>query len=334
MADITRYPFLHHLRAAPTAHIHALRRGHLVHSETGAAFWFRPLAAAISEIPIDDREQPLFFHARTAEFTDVTVQATITYRIADPATAAARIDFGIDPRTGAWRSRPLEQLGGLLAEQAQQHAIGVIARLPLDRALSEGMTLLRDSIGAGLAGDRRLTEIGVAVVDVRVIAVRAEPDVENALQTPARESVQATADRATYERRAGAVEQERAIAENELHNQIELARREQELIARQGLNDRRRADEEAAVGRIRAEADAATTRLRGQADADRRRMIGEADADAERALLGAYGTADPRQVLAAAVKEFAAHVPEIGHVHLTPELLTELADGLLARSDR
>lgn len=58
---------------------------------------------------------------------DITVQATITFRVADPAVAASRIDFGIDPDTGAWRARPLEQVGGLLTELAQQHALDLLA---------------------------------------------------------------------------------------------------------------------------------------------------------------------------------------------------------------
>ncbi len=44
-------------------------------------------------------------------------------------------------------------------------------------------------------------------------------------QTPSRERVQQEADRATHERRALAVQRERAIAENELQNQIELRSR-------------------------------------------------------------------------------------------------------------
>jgi hypothetical protein len=69
------------------------------------------------------------------------------------------------------------------------------------------------------------------VIGTRVVALRPEPDVEKALQTPARELLQQETDRATHERRALAVERERAIAENELQNQIELARREEQLVA-------------------------------------------------------------------------------------------------------
>ena len=104
----------------------------------------------------------------------------------------------------------------------------------LAEALVEAPSLLRARIETGLAGDERLAEIGLAVVAVRVGAIRPEPDLERALGTPARELVQQDADRATFERRALAVESERAIAENELHNQIELSKREEQLIAQRG----------------------------------------------------------------------------------------------------
>ena len=59
MADITRYPMIRHLRATPTSHIRHLRSGKLVHDGTGLAFFFRPLSAVLSEIPVDDRDEVL-----------------------------------------------------------------------------------------------------------------------------------------------------------------------------------------------------------------------------------------------------------------------------------
>ena len=127
MADIKRYPFISHLRADTTAYVQHLRNGTVRHSGRGQAFWFRPGTAALSEVPLDDRQQALLFHARTADFQDVTVQATITYRVTDPALAATRIDFGIHPVSGLPNATPLETLGNLLTELAQQPArlIGV-----------------------------------------------------------------------------------------------------------------------------------------------------------------------------------------------------------------
>ena len=104
---------------------------------------------------------------------------------------------------------------------------------------------------------------------------------EKALQTPTREQVQQEADRATFERRALAVERERAIGENELQTQIELARREEQLVAQRGANARRQAEEAAAADRIETEARPAATERLAEAQADGDRAVGEAEAAAE-----------------------------------------------------
>src|SRR5580765_9010174 len=100
MAHVTRRLFLRHLRGAPTAWVHHVVRGRVRHEGTGQSFWYRPLTAVLSEVPVDDRELPLLFHARTSDFADVTVQATVSYRIADPQRAASRLDFSIDAHQG------------------------------------------------------------------------------------------------------------------------------------------------------------------------------------------------------------------------------------------
>lgn len=278
MADITRRLGLRHLRGAPTAHIRHHRSGTLVHDGPGLSFWFRPLTAALSEVPVDDRELTMTFHARTVDFQDVTVQATVTYRISDPAVAAARLDFSIDPDTGVWRGAPLEQLGTLLTETAQQHALAVLARTPLSAALVDGVPAVRERVTAGLAAEPRLPATGIEVVAVRVMALRPEPEVERALRTPAREQIQQEADRATYERRAVAVERERTIAENELASRIELARREEQLVEQRGTNARREAEETAAADRVRAEAEATRTVRLAEAEAARSVKLAEAEA--------------------------------------------------------
>lgn len=324
MAVITRYPLIRHLRAAPTAHVRALRRGRVVHDGAGLAFWFRPLTAAMSEVPLDDRELPLLFHARTADFQDVTVQASVTYRIVDPTLAAQRIDFAIDTDTGDWRASPLEQVAGLLTETAQQHGLDLLARTPLTAALVDGISAVRDRMTDGLVADDRLAETGIAVIGVRVVAIRPEPDVERALQTPAREQVQQDADKATFERRALAVERERAIGENELQTKIELARREEELVARNGANERLRTQETWAADAIATEAQARRDVQLAEARAEATRLVGTAEADADAARLAAYRDLSDATMLGLALKELAANLPNIEHLVLTPDLLAPL----------
>lgn len=324
MADISRYPMTRHLRGTPTMHVRHLRHGKLAHAGTGQSFFFRPLSAVLSEVPVDDRELAVLFHARTADFQDLTVQASVTFRVVDPATAADRIDFAIDPDTGRWRSTPIDQLAGLLTETAQQQVLGLIAASPLAAVLSDGVGLVRDRILTGLTGDPRLTETGIAVVGVRVIAIRPEPEVEKALRTPAREQIQQEADRATYERRALAVQRERAIAENEMQNQIELARREGELVAQRGANARREAEEQAAADSIAATAQAGRELQLARARAAGTRELGQAKAAGEVAHVAAYQDLAPGSVLALALQELSGQLPQIGTLVLAPDLLAPL----------
>src|SRR6516225_5048851 len=314
MADIRSFLLARHLRGAPTLHVRHVRRGKVAHEGTGLSFFFRPLSAVLSEVPVDDRELPLLFHTRTADFQDLAVQASVTFRVTDPATACARINFSIDPDTGRWRGTPLEQVAGLLTETAQQQVLGTIAGSPLASALADGVGQIRDRILHGLTADPRLAETGIAVIGVRVVAIRPEPEAEKALRTPAREQMQQDADRATYERRALAVERERAIAENELQNQIELARREEQLVSQRGANARRQAEEAAAAGRIEAEAQATREERLAEARAAGTRALGEAEGAAEAARVAAYRDLPQASLLGLAAKELAASLPQIGSV--------------------
>lgn len=321
MADITRYPMVRHLRGTPTMHVRHVRRGRLVNAGTGQSFFFRPLSAVLSEVPVDDRELAVLFHARTADFQDLTVQASVTFRVVDPDVACARIDFSIDPDAGTWRGTPLEQVAGLLTETAQQQVLGLVAASSLAGVLADGVSRVRDRILTGLTADPRLAETGIAVIGARVVAVRPEPDVEKALRTPTREQIQQEADRATYERRAIAVQRERAIAENELQNQIELARREAELIDQKGTNARREAEEEAAANSIQMTAKADGEVMLARARATGTQAVGEAKAAAEAAHVRAYEQLTPATVLALAVQELAGQLPQIGTLVLSPDLL-------------
>ena len=321
MADISRYPFVRHLRGNPTTYVSQLRDGAVTRQGVGRSFWFRPLSAVLSEVPVDDRELPLLVHARTADFQDLAVQATLTYRLADPALAARRIDFSLDPDRGTWRAAPLEQVAGLLTDTAQQHALATLAGLDVTTALTRGVAPVRDALAAGLASDARLAETGISIVGVRVVALRPEPDVEKALQTPTRERVQQDADRATYERRALAVERERAIGENELQTQIELAKRQEQLVAQKGANQRRQAEEAAAAQAIASDAEAARTRTLAAAGADATRLTGSAEAEAQAAKLAAYAATPEGVLVALALQELAANLPAIENLVLTPDLL-------------
>jgi regulator of protease activity HflC (stomatin/prohibitin superfamily) len=324
MAEIKPHPLMRHLRAEPTAHVLRYRRGALAASGPGLAFWFRPGITAVAEVPLDDRELPFLFRARSADFQELAVQGVITFRVRDPGLIAGRVDFTVDLRTGQWTETPLEQVQGLLVQMAQQYVIDELARHGLREILAEGVAPIRDRIAGGLAAEATLAEIGIEIVAVRVAALAPEGDVEKALQQPTREAIQQQADEATFARRALAVDKERAIAENELANRIELARREEQLVTREGANTRRRAEEAAAAGAIAASATDEQERMasRRRTEAVQEMEAVRLGAERERAEINAG--MGPQVLVALAARELAGQLGKVEHLVITPELLTPL----------
>lgn len=323
MAQIQSLFFLRHLRAEATSHVLQYRRGELVRTGRGLSFWFYPMNAAIAEIPVDDRDLSYGFLGRTRDYQEVSVQGVVTYRVVDAERLAKRIDFAVDLAKGTHVKQPLEQLAILLTGLAQKAGLEVIAELDVADLLVRGYALLGEALTTALVPNEALEAVGIAVETVRIDELRPTPELERALQTPTREQLQQLADEATFRRRALAVEKERAIAENELQTQVELARREEALILQQGQNERQKVEREAEARRlgivaraederIEATAHAGRDRIAADAEAARRKVLAlsaaeqaklEAEVAAERERLEATVAAERRRQEAAATAE-------------------------------
>ena len=327
MAEIRKFPIWRHLRGDPSFHILRFRRGVLRESGRGLSFWFHPMNTSIVEVPMDDRELPFLYHARSRDFQDVTVQGVISFRVTDPEKLAHRVDFSIDLRTGLLMEQPMDKLAALVTELAQQSTWDYLVHTDLVEILEQGFEEIRMRIGAALHEDESLEGMGLETVAVRIAAVRPEAEVEKALRTPTRESIQQQADEATFQRRALAVEKERAIQENELQNKIELARREAALIEQDGQNDRNRAREQGRAALIASESKAERTDIEARAKAGSIESIEQARVNAERERMNIYRDFPSQKLLGLAADKLAGKLQRIEHLSLTPDLL----GGMLTR---
>jgi regulator of protease activity HflC (stomatin/prohibitin superfamily) len=321
MAEIKNFVVCRHVRAEHSAHLLVYRRGALSKSGRGLGFWFMPLTTSVAEVPVDDRELSFMFHAKSNDFQEVSAQGVITYRVAAPETLAERIDFSIDLDDGHYNKQPLEQIATMLTELAQQLTIAWLGATPVRQILTRGQEEIRARVEDGLRKDDALAAMGLELVSVRVSAVKPSTDLEKALEMPTRESIQQSADEATFQRRALAVEKERAIQENELQSQIELAVREAKLIEQRGANERRRMEEQAEAQRIEAGGHAARTGIAAEAEAGRIRMLEEAQVGGERARIDIYRDLPPRVMAGLAARELAGKLQKIEHLNVSPELL-------------
>jgi regulator of protease activity HflC (stomatin/prohibitin superfamily) len=280
-------------------------------------------------VPVDDREQAFLFTGRTSDFQDVMIQGTITYRVIDPELAARRIDFGIDVATGTYLNEPLERLSQMVSQNAQQLALDWISHRSLDAVLREAVQNLRPLITSGMAADVSLGGVGLEIAAVRLTRVAPNPDLEKALQAPTREHMQQAADEAMFQRRALAVEKERAIAENELANQIELERRREQLIAQEGSNQQRQARDVARAKSIEAESEAERAKLGAAAKADGIRLVEAAQIEAEQRRIDIYRNLPPPVLLGLAAREMAGKLERIDHLNLSPDGLGALLQNMM-----
>jgi len=292
------------------------------------------MSASIAEVPIDDREVPLAVQVRTADYQDVSVQGVVTYRVADPEAAAQRIDFTVDNQQGVHLRQPLEKLALALAQLAQQHACEWVGRTAVREVLRDGAREVRDRVRDALEADGSLTLLGIIIVSVRVASVAPVPDLERALEAPMREHIQQAADEAAFGRRALAVQKERAIKENELQSEIELARREEDLIVQRGTNGKRQAIEDAEARRIVSESEARRAQTAAEGQAQAIRLVEGAKVEQERARMAIQEKVPPLVLAALAARELAGKLQRIDHLHLGGDALGPLLSELAAAGTR
>ncbi len=320
MATISKFGPVARLRSDASHHVIRYRGGKIQQSGRGLVFWFRPDVASIVELPIDDRETTLFIKGRSADFQSVTVQGVLTWRVANPERLADRIDFTVALSNGQLTGQPIEKIEARLSGLASQAALDYLAGADVRALLDAGVEPLRKVLESALSSSPMLEDLGIAIGAVGLQNLAPSSELERALQTPTFESLQQKADQATFERRALAVDKERAIAENELANRVELARREKQLIA-----------EDAANARDRAQGLAEASQVQADAEANRIRTVEGARAEAELAHMAVYKDLPPQVLLGLAAREFASNLKSIEHLNVTPELVASLVREFGAR---
>ena len=134
-----------------------------------------------------------------------------------------------------------------------------------------------------------LAPMGVELLNLYFLTINPTPEVARALEAEHRESLLRIADEAIYARRAAAVEQERAIKQNELNTDISLEQLREQLIDLEGANLEQQAEFRGKALAIEAEFRAKAMRL-------------EADA---------YAGVDALKAAALALRDLSAHADRL-----------------------
>ena len=299
----------------------------------------RKAAIASSAVPVASTDTPFIFQETTADFQAVTIQGQVTYRISEPKRLAALLNYTLEKDGDTYVSEDPEKL-----PERVIHVINVIARaelqkLPLREAIRASDTLVQ-AVKARLVAAEEITSLGLEVLGLSILAIKPTPETARALEAETREQLFREADEAVYARRNSAVEQERAIKENELNTEIAVENKKRQIRETQmeaertvqekkhlvlkealeaniGMEDRRKSLVALAGENAKAEADA-----RAYGVSSTMKALGSADAKILQAL--ATTGMKPEQLIAFAFQELAARADKIGQLNIAPDLLREL----------
>ena len=281
---------INYYKGEPNTYVLRHRNGQLVQHGVGINFYYLPLTTSISTVPLASQESQFIFNETTANFQEVSIQGSLTYRLSDPVELAKRLDFTVHPKTHVHKSEDPQQLVQRVVNSVQAHTRSEVSRRSLEQALSE-VKDLASVVFEKVANAAELKSLGIVLEGLHFTAVKATPEMQKALEADYRESLHKRADQAIYDRRKSAVDEERKIRESEMNTDIELENRRKDLVDTQARNSL---------------------------------ALAKAEAKADELRLAPYGELPPQALVGLALKEWAGNAGTIESLTITPDLLSKV----------
>lgn len=328
-----------YIKADPSTYLMQYKKGELKREGVGLAFYYYAPSTSLVAIPTASQDVPFMLREVTQDFQEITVQGVLIYRVEAPKQLATSMNFTLDATGKDYASKDPEKLPNRLVNMVQVMIRDEIQALEL-RAALPATEAIGTRLKERLKSADMMIDLGLKLVDLTLQAIKPSPETSRALEASVRERLLQEADEALYLRRNSAIEQERAIKENELRTEIavEAKRREiqeAQIDAQRAIKEReRRIRQEEMDGKITLEAKnqeliaLSTENARSEADT---KAYGLA------AVLKAMAGMDPRiletitmanlspdQVVAQAFKSLADNAERIGEFNIAPDLLREL----------
>lgn len=328
-----------YMKASASTYVIQYRDGQPVREGAGLAFFYFAPNASLVSVPLESVDVPFMFHEVSSDFQEVTVQGQVTYRVTEPRKLAELMNFTLKPN-GEYVSEDPAKVPQRVVNAVQVQLRSVLQGQTLQELLRASERLVQ-TVREGLRQPDGLPSLGLDLVNLAVLAVKPNPETSRALEATVREQILKQADDATYLRRNAAIEQERAIKENELNTEIAVETKKRQIretqleAERAALEKRQEIQHQDMAGRIALEdKNKALTALRmenAQQEADARayavgavmKTLQGVDPKVLQALN--VGNADPSALIAMAFQGLAENAERIGELNITPDLLQQLA---------
>ncbi len=327
------------IKVDPTMYLMQYKSGRLVKEGTGLSFFYFAPVTSLVAVPVGSTDIPFIFKEVTSDYQDITIQGQVVYRVADPARLSQMLNFTLNASNQEYVAEDPENFSQRIVNQVQVLIREELENLPLRDVLRSSETLVK-KVKESLRSSDILNSLGIEILDFSILAIKPTPETARALEASIREQLLKEADEATYDRRNAAIQQERAIKENELNTEIAVEVKKRQI--RETQMDAERAVQEK-ERLLKEEKMAAKISL----EEKNKELVGltvenakvEADAKAYSlsAVMGAVANIDPKvlnalasigmepsQLIALAFRDLAESASKIGELNISPDLLREL----------
>lgn len=329
------------IKVQPTTHLLQYRSGKIERSGVGLAFFYFAPTTSLVAVPIASTDAHFIFNEVTGDFQQVSIQGQVTYRIEDPQKLSQLLNFTLDQSGKNYVSDDPQKLSQRVINVTKVLTRAELQTLPLRDALRASDALV-SSVSKGLQLSEEISSLGLEVLGLSILAIAPTPETARALEAEAREKLLLRADEAIYARRNSAVEQERAIKENELNTEIAVENkkrqiREAQMDAERAVQEKQHQLKEAdMLAKISLEEKnkdlvlraAENSKTRADAKAYGLAAALKALQGTDAKVLQALATVGmkPEQLVAVAFQEIAQRADKIGQLNISPDLLRQLLD--------
>ncbi|KJU85369.1 Band 7 protein [Candidatus Magnetobacterium bavaricum] len=314
------------------------KNGKIIREGRGLSFFYFAPDSSIVAIPVGSSDIQFVFNESTADFQTISIQGQIIYKVENPKHLAELLDFTVD-KNGTYKKKDHEKLNQRLIGEAQTATSAFIQSLTLKESLRSAKKI-EEKIITGLHESNAVSILGVTPLSANILAVRATPEMERALEADTREALQQQADHAIYERRNYAVEQERTIRESELSTEIAVQEKNKQIAEKKMEAEILIEQNKRRIREMQVEADIAVERHRKtlidikveneRKEADSKGYVLTAtlkpykDMDWKTLSVINKDALDPTLTIAMAFRELAERADKIGTLNISPELLDRL----------
>ncbi len=176
----------------PMTYVIKYENGRVAKEGRGLSFFYYAPTTSISAIPIGSNNLPFIFSETTKDYQTVNIQGQITYKIGNPKQLADVLDFTVNSN-GVYKKDDTEKLNQTIVNEAQTATSSFIHQLGLKESI-RAAKMIELKITEGLSNSQAIKLLGIEILSINILAIRATPEMERALETETRESLQQEAD--------------------------------------------------------------------------------------------------------------------------------------------